>query len=342
MGILTVRCRYCGTRREVAERFRGEKVLCGRCGQHFSVQEALDTATRLTGLVIEGKYHLRALFREGGFALVFRAEEVVDGAVVRPVAVKLIYPDPKIPRAQQAEELVAVLKLSHPQIVHGLSAGACELDGVAWLYLVMELAEESLAEVILERPASLRTVWEVAEHTASALAYLHKDPDRLVHRDIKPANLLRFAEGWKLADFGLAFTMEWRRTDTKEVPPGTEKYMPPEAYDGIITPAWDMWSFGVTLAETLTGAHPFAGAHHILYAVTNLPPQLPEDMPPPFPEIIRGCLIKTRSQRWTARQVLDALHASHGLAETLAGAQWTVNQTLRQWGRKPRKETEGD
>jgi serine/threonine protein kinase len=306
------------------------------------VQEALEAVQRIIGHVIEGRYYLRALVREGGFALVFRAEEIVNGEVVRPVAVKLIYPDPKIPRAQQAEELVAVLKLRHPQIVHGISAGACELDDVPWLYLVMELAEESLADLMLERPVTLRTVWDVAEHTSSALAYLHKDPDRLVHRDVKPANLLRFSDGWRLADFGLAFTMERRNADTKTVPPGTEKYMPPEAYDGQITPAWDMWSFGVMLAEMLTGEHPFAGSHHILYAVTHLPPQLPEDLPPPFPEIIRGCLIKTRSQRWTARQVLDALHASHGLAETLAGAQWLVNQTLRQWGRKPRKDAEGE
>jgi len=330
MGILDVRCPHCGKNRNVDASYYQRSVLCPRCKQTFSVKAALEVKKQLIGQVIEGKYHLRELLREGGFALVYRAEEIATGQVVRPVAVKLIYPDPQTPRtATPPEELAAVLRMSHPNIVSAYSAGICKLCNVTWLYLVMELAEESLEDHIRHSTLDPREAGEFTEHIASALAYLHKDPDRLVHRDVKPANILRFKEGWKLADFGLAFAMERMRNNENQ-PSGTDKYMPPEGFEGKITPAWDMWAFGVMLTEALTGHHPFESDRHIVYAISQLKPQLPPDLPMPFLEIIRGCLIQKRALRWTAPQVLEALHAAHGLRVSLSAYRWTLNERMRQ------------
>jgi len=333
MSLLTVRCPHCGTAREVDNKFYRREVRCPRCRQAFSVKSALSAWSRLEGQIVENRYRLGELIGEGGFALVFRAEEETAGGAMRSVALKLIYPDPEIPREMQVKELLAVLQAKHPFIVQGYAAGICDLGGLSWLYLAMELAEETL-EMRMKRGAlSVSEVWKFAEHTASALAYLHKDPDRLVHRDLKLANILRIGQQWKLADFGLVYPME-RKTNTTSRPVGTEDYIPPEGYDGLVTPAWDIWSFGVMLAQTLTGKHPFESAHHRYYAITQEEPQLPADLPVPFGEIIRGCLIKKRAMRWTAPQVLAALQAARGLRASLSAGRWRVSQNVQQWKQK--------
>ncbi len=308
---------------------RQHAVECQRCKQHYGVQDALDVPVRLVGKVIDRRFVLRHLLTEGGFSRVFHAEELVLGQSPRPVAVKLIYPDPELSRDLQAKELVATLKLSHPGVIQGIGAGTCMLEGTLWLYLVMELAEESLDTRMRRALLSPTEAWLLAEQVGAALAYLHRDPNRLVHRDMKPDNLLRVGGQWKLADFGLIQGME-RARDLTNLPAGTERYMPPEGFEGgVISPAWDMWGFGVLLAEALTGAHPFAGDRHLLFAITQLEPHLPTDLPLPFGEIIRGCLIKKRSQRWTALRVLDALHAARGLRASLSAWRWALGQRLR-------------
>lgn len=327
MGLLTVQCPHCGTSREVDEKFYRREVRCPRCKRPFSVKAALSAWKRLVGQVVEGKYILRELLGEGGFALVYLADET-GLEIERQVAVKLIYPDPEIPRELQARELIAVLKMSHPFIVQGFDAGLCDLGGLSWLYLVMELAEETLEMRTRRGLLPPNEAWQMTEDVVSGLAYLHKDPDRFVHRDLKPANILRFGQQWKLADFGLVYPME-RMAKTMNRPVGTERYIPPEGYDGVVTPAWDMWSFGVMLAEALTGRHPFENDREMLFAVSQLDPDLPEDLPVPFSDIIRGCLIKKRSMRWTAPQVLAMLHTSRGMRASLSAYRWTFNQSLR-------------
>ena len=63
-------------------------------------------------------------------------------------------------------------------------------------------------------------------------------------------------------------------------------------------------AFGLMLAEALTGQHPFENEHHLFFAITQMEPGIPPDLPFPFMDIIRGCLVKKCSTRWTAPQVL--------------------------------------
>ncbi|OPZ81537.1 MAG: Serine/threonine-protein kinase PK-1 [bacterium ADurb.Bin429] len=331
MGVIAVRCPNCGMKRDVDETFVRRTVKCLRCERPFSVKAAISALHHFSGSLVAGKYLLRELIGEGGFALVFRAEEVAANRAMRSVAVKLIYPDPEIAREAQAEELIAILKNSHPFIVHGISAGVCELGGLKWLYLVMELADETLDMRMKRGALHPREIWTVTEHIVSGLAFLHKDPDRLVHRDLKPANILRVGAYWKLADFGLAYAME-KSEHPGRPKGGTERYIPPEGFEGVITPAWDMWSLGVLLAEVFTGEHPFESDRHILFAITHMDPNIPDNLPVPFGEIIRGCLVKKRSMRWTAPQVLATLNAAQGMRATLSAYRWSFSQALNRLG----------
>ncbi|MCZ8222783.1 MAG: SUMF1/EgtB/PvdO family nonheme iron enzyme, partial [Microcystis sp. LE19-84.1B] len=113
----------------------------------------------------------------------------------------------------------------------------------------------------------------------------------------------------KLADFGLIRTLN-NKSHTQTVHnSGTIIYMPPEAFRGDISSAWDLWSLGIMLIEMTTNQLPYKfnnDINQLMAKVMNCELQIPS-LPKEFKPIIEGCLQKDRKQRWTAQQVLNAL-----------------------------------
>jgi serine/threonine protein kinase len=132
-----------------------------------------------------------------------------------------------------------------------------------------------------------------------------------VHRDLKPGNILKVNQQYKLADFGLIRTLN-NKSHTQTVHnSGTIIYMPPEAFKGDISSAWDLWSLGIMLIEMTTNQLPYNfnnDIHQLMAKVMNCDLQIPS-LPKEFKPIIEGCLQKDRKQRWTAQQVLNALQS---------------------------------
>jgi serine/threonine protein kinase len=205
------------------------------------------------GLSIEDTYRLKGLIGAGGFAGVFYADHVVEDRTLRHVAVKLIFADAKTIE-RQLDELVAATMLQHSNILRCFHAGSAMLGRSKLLYLVMEIAEGSLESRLEHGVLPLLEVTVLTEQTASALVYLHQL--NLVHRDLKAGNILRVGGVWKLADFG---TVRQPTSDTRNLT-GTIWYMPPESFDGVVSPAWDSWPLGVLVLKSLTGKWPFAAA----------------------------------------------------------------------------------
>lgn len=100
-----------------------------------------------------------------------------------------------------------------------------------------------------------------------ALAYLH---DRnICHLDIKPKNILATSKELKLIDFGYASDI------TKEldfIPRGTPEYFAPEILGGLASTSCDMWSFGITLYNWLTGNVPYTGKEEEIYNKARIHP----------------------------------------------------------------------
>ncbi|MEB3123910.1 MAG: bifunctional serine/threonine-protein kinase/formylglycine-generating enzyme family protein [Snowella sp.] len=249
-----------------------------------------------------GQYHLETLLGAGGFGGVFQASEVVRDQVLRQLAIKIIPGN----SPQQLEELIAAANLEHDHLIRSYSAGECTILKTEMLYLAMELAESSLDRRFEQGNFQSSEIRQILLEVVSALAYLHGQ--RQVHRDLKPANILRAKNRWKLSDFGLVKRLDSRSYAQTANPIGTIAYMPPEAFEGNISVAWDMWSLGIMLVQMVTNRLPyqFNEPTHLLKRVMNCELNLPP-LPEEFKPIILGCLQQDRQRRWTAQQVLKTL-----------------------------------
>ncbi|MCX6345171.1 MAG: hypothetical protein NT018_08850 [Armatimonadetes bacterium] len=104
-----------------------------------------DVWTAYEGQIVEGKYHLRTLLGTGGYGAVYMADEVVADRLMGRGALKLIRAD-QADIDKQLRELQATASLKHESILSHFVRGTCTLGGRDFLYIVMELAEETLAQ----------------------------------------------------------------------------------------------------------------------------------------------------------------------------------------------------
>ena len=250
-----------------------------------------------------GPYRLNKFLGAGGFGGVFHASEMVRNTSVKEVAIKVI------PESSDDKliELTNSRKLEHPNLIKSYAVGEFTFLNTEMLYLVMELAQGSLENHIAKGSLSADEIKNITAQVAQGLNYLHRQ--NKVHRDLKPGNILKVNQQYKLADFGLIRTLN-NKSHTQTVHnSGTIIYMPPEAFRGDISSAWDLWSLGIMLIEMTTNQLPYKfnnDINQLMAKVMNCELQIPS-LPKEFKQIIEGCLQKDRKQRWTAQQVLNAL-----------------------------------
>ena len=268
----------------------------------FSWDELLNTW-------VADRYHLVEVLGEGGFGAVFLADQVVADILIRRVALKLT---PTLDNASDAErqirELMVSAYLDHPNLIRCHDLGSYSLNGVQMLYLVMEVAEESLDQRMARGVLEPNETREIICNVAAGLAHLHSLPESYAHRDVKPSNILRVGDRWKLSDFGLTRGTGGQTGMTSHLQ-GTPEYAPPEAYEGIISSSGDVWSLGVVMSEMLTGAHPFpfSTPNELMRKVLDSLPVFPSPLPSPFDRLVPACLSKDPHQRVSAAEIIREL-----------------------------------
>jgi tetratricopeptide (TPR) repeat protein len=170
-------------------------------------------------------------------------------------------------------------------------------------YLAMEYVEGTpLSRAIRSGRMAVDDALRVAEDLAAALAAIHAQ--RIVHGDVKPANVvLRHRDGSAcLIDFGLARPLTISEPDA--MAGGTPLYMAPEQIGGrrADTRA-DVYSFGVTLYEMLTGAVPHeehssaAFFHSVLHRDAPLVSRLRPEVPRAVEVLLGRALARARELR---------------------------------------------
>ncbi|WP_300007694.1 serine/threonine-protein kinase [Pseudonocardia sp.] len=255
--------------------------------------------------VLANRYALESVIGRGGMADVHRAR---DEVLHRPVAVKIlraVSADPQ-DRARFGAETRMLAQLRHPNLVMILDAGT---DGER-PFLVMELVEgSSLAELCRAGPLEPAHVATIGVRLADALRYVHAEG--IVHRDIKPANVLLSHDGRVLlADFGIArLTADAARLTGSGVMIGTAAYLAPEQVrNEEVGPAADIYSLGLVLLEALTGVQTYSGpSTEAALARLSRPPSVPDQLPEPWPGLLRSMTALDPSTRPTPAAVGSAL-----------------------------------
>ncbi len=156
-------------------------------------------------------------------------------------------------------------------------------------------------------PLTGSTLDGVAVGIATALTAIHAAG--LVHRDLKPANVLLSATGPRVIDFGIARAMDATSTHTSTgMVLGSPGWLAPEILAGqSVTPAADVFAWGLLVAYAATGRHPYGvGSDQQAYEALHGRPQL-DGIPQPLVQHVGAALARDPRQRPSAQGLLLAL-----------------------------------
>lgn len=243
------------------------------------------------GHAINGRLHLKQYLGGSESSGVFAAD--CDEQGPRKAVIRLVSADPagaelKLSRWRLAAEF------SHPHIIRLFRMGRCRLDNKDLLFVAMEYAEENLAQILPARSLTPSEARDMLVSTLDALAYIHSKG--FVHGHLKPSNIMAAGDELKISSDGFQ-----RAGEPSSGAGKASEYDPPEAARGVISPAGDVWSLGMTLVEVLT--------QHLPEWKQSQPgdPVLPDAVPEPFLDIVRHCLIRDPQGRWTIARIIDRL-----------------------------------
>jgi serine/threonine protein kinase/ankyrin repeat protein len=212
-----------------------------------------------------GRYRLLERIGEGGFGVVYMAEQ--QEPVTRKVALKVIKAgmDTREVIARFEAERQALALMDHPNIAKVLDGGSTEAGRP---YFVMELVRGiPITEYCDQNNLSTNERLQLFIKVCQAVQHAHQKA--VIHRDLKPSNILvALHDGEavpKVIDFGVAKALGQKLTEKTLFTAfrqmiGTPAYMSPEqaGLSGLdVDTRSDIYSLGVLLYELLTGVTPF-------------------------------------------------------------------------------------
>lgn len=230
-------------------------------------------------------------------------------------------------RMSQQEDPVAEAHLSrdlkHPNIVETYDYALDEESELLWIVMqhctrgtLMDAVERGWLREAREltAPPDVRAILRALRDVAAGMAYLHAQG--VLHCDLTGNNVLLDAgEGGgplvvRVCDFGLACRAAEGDAAILTKTFGTVSHMPPELLnDGLLTPAADVWAFGVLAWELFAGERAHVGRRpaSVVFAIISgrgaLEP--PAAAPPAYQELLRDCMHMDHQRRPTFAAVLE-------------------------------------
>jgi serine/threonine-protein kinase len=253
--------------------------------------------------MLDDKYRIERLLAAGSMGVVYLGTHT---RLRKRVAIKVL--NPELSSASMIErfhrEAITASQIGHEGIAQVTDLGTSR-EGEP--FLVMEYLEgESLASRLrVLGPLAVEDACELGYAILSPLGAAHRAG--IIHRDLKPDNvfLVRQSRGEtvKLLDFGISrapgLSSEHRLTMTGHVL-GTPYYMSPEQArgEGQITPAADLYAFGVMLYEMLAGDVPIRAENYnqLMYRVMIGDFARPRERRPDLPEDLERIILHAMAQ----------------------------------------------
>ncbi len=278
-----------------------------------------------------GPYRLVERLGHGGMCEVFRAETFGASGFAKTVALKVLLPKFRQEASYQRQfirEARIGAMLDHRNLVGIHDFGVA--DGLH--YMRMELIDGADLASRVDGGVPVELAARIGAELALALDYLHRCSDErgrplgLVHRDVSPSNVLvsRYG-GVRLADFGILKATAYAEITRGNVRKGKLAYMSPEQLQGkALTPASDLFAWGILLAELVTGRHPFAGETE-LDTLDNLEQARSPDLegaPEGLRELFARCLRADPAERFPSAGALYERISAHPLGSPLALGRW--------------------
>jgi TonB family protein len=244
----------------------------------------------LQGRVIDGKFYLNQYLGGSERSAVFLTER--PQGTPRIATIKLVPADPASADLQLSRWKL-ISRLSHLHLLQVWEAGRCRLNGEDMLYVVMEHAEETLAQVLPERALTPEETHHMLQAALEMLAHLHGRG--FVHAHLKPANVLVVGDQLKLSSDGICRIGE-------SVSAHAGIYSAPELPFAAAAPEQDIWSLGVLVAQALTQLLPVRNASGETGVIVS------ETVPPPFADLVQNCLQQDPQRRCTLEEIAEHLH----------------------------------
>jgi serine/threonine protein kinase len=237
--------------------------------------------------IVNGVYPLRRFLGGSDHSGVFLTDYKAGN--LPEVAIKFV-PADTVQTEVQLVQWGTAGTLSHPHLLRLFDVGRCQVRGRAFLFVVMEYAEQTLAQLLPTRALTPDEVREMLLPTLDALAFLHRN--QLVQGQVKPSNLLVVNDQLKLASDTVRPVGNSASGTVR-----TSLYDSPELQHAGYSTAGDVWGLGITLVEALTQRTPTWTDERSETA------SWPASLPGPFVDTVQRCLSHNPANRPTVAEL---------------------------------------
>jgi len=254
------------------------------------------------GSSIAGRYEVIEELGSGGMGRVYK---VYDKKVKEIIALKLIKPEIAIKEKTTerfSNELRLARKISHRNVCRMFDLS--EEEGISYITMEYVSGEDLKSMIRMMGQLSAGQAVFLGKQICEGLTEAHRLG--VVHRDLKPKNIMLDKEGnAKIMDFGIACSLDVGGITESEVMIGTAEYMSPEQVEGKeVDHRSDIYSFGITLYEMVTGKVPFEGDRALAVALKQKteiprdPMELNTQIPEALSLLILKCMEKDKEKRY--------------------------------------------
>jgi serine/threonine protein kinase len=292
-----------------------EKALSSdRSARNVSINPEAANKPIEPGERIANRYVVERFVAEGGMSIVVAAmhEDLGEQVAIKILKPSFLGDEDLVRRFAREAKTTARIKSDYSVKIYDVG-----FDDRRGPFMVMEFLEgRDLSQILeVEKRLEGKRAAELFIQACDALAAAHST--KVIHRDVKPQNLFIQKKGsletLKMLDFGIskaALTGSVLKNDISMVETttllGSPVYMSPEQMrsSSKVDARSDIWSFGVSLYEALTGAAPFEAetvtelCALVLEEIPKLPHERIASIDPGLSDVVMKCLKKDPNDRF--------------------------------------------